>query len=213
MISIDEALNNAHSFQDLSEIVNRTFDGITFWGFRYVESVSNTGKMHIDTFCVRISEILKANPIYSKDEDSQSIRMNFLLSAIYSCSESRNKNENIITRICCRVRDFFNIYRIFDPRPYLGFKDIFPRELEMIVQEKMPDWDFRRVQAAEDVLPEWDFPDEMLPKEKRELSEKDEKLLEENVLAKDGFLEITELPHPMIPEQEPPNVRAPEGLS
>ncbi len=217
MISIEESLNNADCFEDLSELVSRTFDGITFWGFRYVESVSNTGRMHIDTFCVRIAEILEVNSVFDKKEEAfQSQRINFILTAIYDCSESRCKKLSIVTRICCRVRDFFNIYRIFSPRPNLGLKDVFPKELEMNVQEKMPYWDFRKAEPGESALPVWDLPDEMLPEDRRVLSEKDEKLLEDNVLATDGFLEITKLPHPMIPEeekQEQQDIRVPEELS
>lgn len=111
-IELKTALSSNSNFIEFASIVKKAKEDISFFGGRYIYAEGYKGSVDIEALAARAIELIVGN--YEFDEQERITRKEIvpLIDDLFEKNYSR-KITNIITRICCAIRDFFRNLVVF----------------------------------------------------------------------------------------------------
>ena len=105
-IELKKALYSNSNFINFASIVKKAKEDISFFGGRYIYAEGYKGSVDIEALAARAIELIAGNFEFNEEERVTRKEIVPLIDDLFEKNYSR-KVTNIITRICCAIRDFF----------------------------------------------------------------------------------------------------------
>jgi hypothetical protein len=83
-------------------------EDISFFGYRYVYIPKFDGKIAIDDFPSRVMSLIRKNFDFDENERSSGKKIASHINKLYEDNDKKTGKKNILTRLFCKVRDFWN---------------------------------------------------------------------------------------------------------
>ncbi|CDR34248.1 hypothetical protein [Criblamydia sequanensis] len=105
-IELKTALSSSSNFIEFASIVKKVKEDISFFGGRYIYAEGYKGSIDIEALASRAIELMANNYEFNQEERITRKEVVSVIDDLFEKNYSR-KVTNIITRICCAIRDFF----------------------------------------------------------------------------------------------------------